>query len=126
VAATLAVAFLPFGGGRDARAVAVLEGGDGQVVALVEDFGRGRVEVTPLAEVAVARTESLQVWTKWSEEVGPVSVGLLDGFARAAFDGDLPAPVAGQLYEITREPRGGSPTGRPTGPVLALGLAAAP
>lgn len=31
-----------------------------------------------------------------------------------------------QLYEITLEPEGGSPTGRPTGPVLMKGLATTP
>ena len=38
---------------------------------------------------------------------------------------DLPVPADAQLYEITLEPEGGSPTGRPTGPIIAKGLAAA-
>jgi anti-sigma-K factor RskA len=29
-----------------------------------------------------------------------------------------------QLFEITLEPRSGSPTGRPTGPIIAKGLTA--
>ena len=34
---------------------------------------------------------------------------------------DLPAPRPDQLFEITLEPATGSPTGRPTGPVLFKG-----
>ncbi|MGL4241116.1 MAG: anti-sigma factor, partial [Beijerinckiaceae bacterium] len=35
----------------------------------------------------------------------------------------LRRPDAGHLFEITVEPPGGSPTGRPTGPILMKGLA---
>jgi anti-sigma-K factor RskA len=105
-------------------AVAVLQAEDGTAVALVEDFGGGDVALTPLAAATVGEGESLQVWTKWSEEAGPVSVGLLQDLRHADFRVPaLPDPVAGQLYEITREPLGGSPTGLPTGPILALGRA---
>ena len=38
----------------------------------------------------------------------------------------LPEPKAGQLYEITLEPAPGSPTGRPTGPILVTGFARYP
>ncbi|MWB79014.1 hypothetical protein GLS40_13325, partial [Pseudooceanicola sp. 216_PA32_1] len=34
----------------------------------------------------------------------------------------LPAPHPQQLYEITVEPAGGSPTNLPTGPILGKGL----
>jgi anti-sigma-K factor RskA len=37
---------------------------------------------------------------------------------------DLPGPGPDQLFEITLEPRTGSPTGRPTGPILYKGLTA--
>ncbi len=108
----------------DPLAVAVLQAEDGTAVALVEDFGGGDVALTPLAAAAVGDSESLQVWTKWSEEAGPVSVGLLPDLRQTDFRVPaLPDPVAGQLYEITREPLGGSPTGLPTGPILALGRA---
>jgi anti-sigma-K factor RskA len=36
----------------------------------------------------------------------------------------LPDTVADQLFEITLEPEGGSPIGRPTGPILFKGNAA--
>ncbi|WP_407815360.1 anti-sigma factor domain-containing protein, partial [Staphylococcus aureus] len=45
----------------------------------------------------------------------------------ARLDGPaLPTPRDNQLYEITLEQAGGSPTGRPTGPILAKGLAKFP
>jgi anti-sigma-K factor RskA len=37
---------------------------------------------------------------------------------------DLPSPATNQFFEITLEPAGGSPTGRPTGPILFKGNAA--
>ena len=36
---------------------------------------------------------------------------------------DLPRTRPDQLFEITLEPRGGSPIGRPTGPILMKGNA---
>ena len=34
---------------------------------------------------------------------------------------DLPPPKPDQLFELTLEPATGSPTGRPTGPILFKG-----
>ena len=39
---------------------------------------------------------------------------------------ELPEPASGQLYEITLEPAPGSPTGRPTGPILVKGFVRPP
>ena len=56
-----------------------------------------------------------------------MSVGLLQTVARMAVQNpDLPQPADGQLYEITLEPLGGSPTGLPTGPVVGIGNAQVP
>lgn len=41
---------------------------------------------------------------------------------RVAID-RLPPPRANQLFEIMLEPYDGSPTGRPTGPILYVGRA---
>ena len=115
------------GGSVDAAAVAVLLDPDGAPFALIEDFGDGEAAVTTLAAYEVPEGASLQVWTKWSEQTGPVSLGVLDEFAGAPLGADgLPRPVAGQLYEITLEEEGGSATGRPTGPILGVGLASIP
>ena len=69
----------------------------------------------------------MQVWTLPSQDMGPVSLGLLDAARSAVLDGpDLPQPREDQLYEITVENEGGSPTGRPTGPILVKGFAKLP
>lgn len=108
--------------------VAVLNQPDSQVAgAIVEAFADGRIRVVPLRPIDVPTGRTLQVWTLWDRAVGPRSVGLMtDMRAQDYRTVGLPAPVADQLYEITLEPAGGSPTGRPTGPVLWVGRGARP
>ncbi len=109
-----------------AIAVTVLLDPNGAPFALIEDFGGGEAEVIALVTYEVPAGKSLQAWTKWSEETGPVSLGVLDAFTSAPLGADgLPNPIVGQLYEITLE-EGGSATGRPTGPILGVGRAAVP
>ena len=117
----------PTGRPSDAIAVAVLLDPDGEPFALIEDFGGGKAAVTALAQYEVPDGRSLQAWTKWSEEAGPVSLGVLEVFTSAALGAEgIPQPIFGQLYEITLEQKGGSATGRPTGPILGVGRASIP
>ena len=59
--------------------------------------------------------------------MGPTSLGLLTPGETVTLDfAKLPMPLEQQLYEITLEQQGGSPTGRPTGPILAKGFAKRP
>lgn len=107
--------------------VAVLLNETGQVQAVVEDFGNEYARVRLLNDFAVPTDKIIQVWTLPSQDLGPVSLGLLEGVHSAQLRGhDLPQPKAEQLYELTLEPSGGSPTGRPTGPILAKGFAKTP
>jgi anti-sigma-K factor RskA len=107
--------------------VAVLLDAGGEPVALVEAFAGDTIAVTPLSGLDADAARTLQVWTKWDEGVGPVSLGLLERVAATRLGRpDMPDPREGQLYEITLEPAGGSPTGRPTGPIVGKGLAKAP
>lgn len=104
--------------------VAVLVNETGEVQAVVEDFGSERALVRLLADVAVPADRTMQVWTLPSKETGPVSMGLLpQSRSMKLAPPNLPQPKDAQLYEITLEPAGGSPTGRPTGPILAKGFA---
>ena len=101
--------------------VAVLVDGD-RTGAVVHAFADGRVVLLPLTSINVPSGRALQVWTLPSRERGPVSVGLMDRARTLELDlKDLPRPGADQLFEITLEPAGGSPTGRPTGPILFKG-----
>jgi anti-sigma-K factor RskA len=104
--------------------VAVLSvDGSGKPGAVVESFADGTVRLIPLQDIAVPQGRALQVWTLRDRQEGPISVGLLDKAQTVHLDlGKLPAPRADQLFEITLEPETGSPTGRPTGPVLMKGL----
>lgn len=107
--------------------VAVLVSETGEVQAIVEDFGNENAAVRLLADFDVPNDKTIQVWTLPSREMGPVSLGLLKGVHSARLSGpELPTPHLDQLYELTLEQAGGSPTGRPTGPILAKGLAKLP
>jgi anti-sigma-K factor RskA len=107
--------------------VAVLLDDDGQAVAIVEDFTGPAARVTPLVDVDVPVGRTLQVWTLPSEQTGPVSLGVLDDATTMTLRrASLPTPREDQLYEITVEPQGGSPTGLPTGRIVGKGLASRP
>ncbi|CDZ26538.1 anti-sigma factor domain-containing protein [Neorhizobium galegae] len=107
--------------------VAVLVDEAGEVRAVIEDFGSQQAVIKMLADFDVPDDKTIQVWTLPSRDMGPVSLGLIDGIRSARLDRpSLPLPRNGQLYEITLEQAGGSPTGRPTGPILAKGLAKLP
>lgn len=105
--------------------VAVLEADNGRPGAIVQAYASGDVRLIPLEDIAVPQGRALQVWTLRNRQEGPISVGLLDKARSVRLDlGKLPAPGADQLFEITLEPESGSPTGRPTGPILMKGLTA--
>lgn len=106
--------------------VAVMLTPDGRPGAIAEVFHDGRINVVPIHDFEVPKGKTLQVWTLFDKEKGPISIGLIERTRQALFHrADLPAGQQ-QLYEITLEPEGGSPTGRPTGPVLVKGFGALP
>lgn len=93
--------------------------------AIVNAFANGRVELIPLRPIDVPAGRTLQVWTLWDRAIGPKSIGLTGQSRTLQLDlGALPETVPDQLFEITLEPAGGSPIGRPTGPILFKGNAA--
>jgi anti-sigma-K factor RskA len=90
--------------------------------AVVNAFADGRVEMIPLTEINVPEGRALEIWTLWDRQVGPRSVGLIDRARTTRLNLDkLPTTGPDQLFEITLEPAGGSPIGRPTGPILYKG-----
>lgn len=108
----------------DPLVVAVLLNEAGEVQAVVEDFGNDTASIRLLTDFNVPADRTMQVWTLPSREMGPMSLGLLEDAHSARLSGStLPKPQDAQLYEITLEQAGGSPTGRPTGPILAKGFA---
>ena len=113
---------------REPVMVAVLLSEDAmQPGAIVEAFADDSVRLMSLDRFEVPEGRVLEVWTLPDPATGPVSLGTFSNPQTINLAGpDLPPPMSGQLYEITLEPAGGSPTGRPTGPILVKGFAKAP
>jgi len=75
------------------------------------------------AEIAPTPADRvMQLWALPPGATAPTSLGLLprDG-GRVSIPQPAVKPVPGMLIEISLEPPGGSPTGRPTGPILFIG-----
>lgn len=106
--------------------IAILLNEAGEPQAIVEDFSNEHARIRLLADFTVPEGKTMQVWTLPNRDMGPISLGLLDEHRSASLETPrLPKPTDKQLYEITLEETGGSPTGRPTGPILVKGLASA-
>jgi anti-sigma-K factor RskA len=102
----------------------VLQTPENQPGAVFEAYADNRVRIVPLEDFVVPEGKIMQVWTLYDQAVGPVSLGTLARTEVAVLEAQgLPGPVADQLYEITLEPAPGSPTGKPTGPILVKGFA---
>jgi anti-sigma-K factor RskA len=105
--------------------VAVLQNDAGQSAAVVNAFADGTVMLVPIQTVAVPQGRIIEVWTLQDRAQGPVSIGRMDQARTIKLDlKSLPKAGVGHLFEMTIEPAGGSPTGKPTGPIVAKGLAA--
>jgi len=106
--------------------IAVMQTGEASPGAIVQAFADGSLTIVPLKDFDIPPGLVMQLWTLWDKQKGPVSVGLIDRPQSARFErADLPRQTD-QIYEITLEQAGGSPTGRPTGPVLVKGYATTP
>ncbi|WP_332684390.1 anti-sigma factor [Bosea sp. (in: a-proteobacteria)] len=101
--------------------VAVLLTDASVAAAVVHTFADGRVEMLPLQSINVPEGKALEIWTLWDRAVGPRSVGLIDSARTTPLRLDNLPLGKDQLFEITLEPATGSPTGRPTGPIIAKG-----
>ncbi|MBA3598013.1 MAG: anti-sigma factor [Methylibium sp.] len=106
------------------RYLAVLQAPDSKTTGwIVEATAGGSVRLVPVgATAAVPPGKVLQFWTKGEREAGPTSLGLIEPGQVTELPADkLPLLEPRQLFELTLEPEGGSPIGRPTGPILFVG-----
>lgn len=101
--------------------VAVLLTEASVAAAVVNTYPDGRVEMVPLQNITVPEGKALEIWTLWDRAVGPRSVGLIDRARTTPLRLDQLPLGTNQLFEITIENATGSPTGRPTGPIVAKG-----
>ncbi|WP_101675940.1 anti-sigma factor [Alloalcanivorax mobilis] len=84
----------------------------------------GDLNLTPLVESRYQPDRSVQFWTLADPAQGPRSLGLIQPGHSITIPASRIGDVQpGQLFELTLEPRGGSPASRPTGPVLFIGRA---
>ncbi|MET1114559.1 MAG: anti-sigma factor [Comamonas sp.] len=81
-----------------------------------------QIELIPLAVTEVPEDKALELWTKADSWNAPVSLGLIEPGHSVQVPLDrIPGVQPNQLFELTLEPRTGSPTGRPTGPIHFIG-----
>lgn len=89
---------------------------------VVQTSGKRTLKLQPLASTEVPQERSLQFWTKADGWTAPLSLGLVQPGQPLEVPLDqLPPLQPNQLFEITLEPYNGSPTGKPTGPILYIG-----
>lgn len=82
------------------------------------------IQLIPLGVAQVPEDKALEFWTKGEGWQGPVSLGLVKPGQTLSVPLDkLPPLEANQLFELTLENRAGSPIGKPTGPIQAIGRA---
>jgi anti-sigma-K factor RskA len=116
--------FLSRGGVAQDRYLAVLQSPtDKSTGWIVEIDARRSVRLVPVIQgMAAPAGRSLQFWTKPEGAAAPTSLGLVRAGQAIEWPvSRLPGVGERQLFEITLEPENGSPTGRPTGPILYVG-----
>lgn len=92
---------------------------------LVEADGGG-LRLASLNPQPVPSDRVMQLWALPQGATAPTSLGLIPAEqGRLTVTPATIRPEPGMLIEITLEPPGGSPTGRPTGPILFIGRLAA-
>lgn len=104
------------------RLIAVMQADQAAPAWVVEADQAGAITVAAINRPAIPEGRVMQVWGLAPGDPGPTSLGFVptDG-ARFTVDTSRRPPVDGMLVEISLEPPGGSPIGRPTGPVLFIG-----
>ena len=111
----------------ETRYMTVLVTDRSQPAWLAQADSSGRLSISTVAAMDGSRPTTpegrvMQLWGLAPGDPGPTSLGLLPREpGRIVIDTPALRPRAGMLIEITLEPPGGSPIGRPTGPILFIG-----
>jgi anti-sigma-K factor RskA len=103
------------------RLMTVLLTRSDQPAWLVEAERDGAIRLAALNPQPVAADRVLQLWALPQGATAPTSLGLIPPEGRITVTPGTIRPEPGMLIEITLEPPGGSPIGRPTGPILFIG-----
>ena len=98
----------------------VLLSSQDQPAWLVES-ARGEIRLAALNPRGIEAGRVMQLWALPRGATAPTSLGIVPEGGRFSVTPRTIRPEPGMLIEITLEPPGGSPTGRPTGPILFIG-----
>jgi anti-sigma-K factor RskA len=93
--------------------------------AFLVEAERGEIRLAAVNPRGVEAGRVMQLWALPQGATAPTSLGLVPEGGRLSVTPRGIRPEPGMLIEITLEPPGGSPTGRPTGPILFIGRLAA-
>lgn len=86
------------------------------------DLEKNRLRVYGVSDVALGGDKSFELWLLRASGEAPVSLGLLPAGRGAAREYEAPLQLkSGNAFAVSVEPRGGSPTHLPTGPVIHVG-----
>lgn len=88
---------------------------------IVEADRGGQLRLASLNAQPIPPDRVMQLWALPQGATAPTSLGLIPPEGRLTVTPTTIRPEPGMLIEITLEPPGGSPTGRPTGPILFIG-----
>jgi anti-sigma-K factor RskA len=88
---------------------------------VVEADRAGGIRLASLNPRPVEANRVMQLWALPQGATAPTSLGLVPEGGRMTVTPSTIRPEPGMLIEISLEPPGGSPTGRPTGPILFIG-----
>lgn len=115
---------LPAAGAPTQYVVVLVAPGGNAPSWVVQASATQQLSLIPLGQSPVPAEKALQFWTKADAWTAPVSLGLVKPGETIRLPLDkLPPLEPNQLFELTLEPPGGSPTGRPTGPIQFIGRA---
>ena len=82
------------------------------------------IQLVPVGEIQVPMGKVLQFWTKADDWQGPISLGLVAPDQTFKVPPDrLPPLQPNQVFQLSLEKAGGSPTNKPSGPIQFIGRA---
>jgi anti-sigma-K factor RskA len=120
----LGIVLLATRAAREPVLVAVLLTDQNRPAAVINAFANGGAELIPLQGLQIPAGRALEVWAIPDPQGRPVSVGVLNEIRSRRLDlARIGSPRPEQVFAVSLEPSGGSPTGQPTGPVLMKGTA---
>lgn len=93
--------------------------------AWIVEADRGQLRLAALNAQPIPADRVMQLWALPQGATAPTSLGLIPSEGRLTVTPATIRPEPGMLIEISLEPPGGSPIGRPTGPILFIGRLAA-